>query len=137
MKHERLPSIQAAHGVVACADSANTLNSLLIELDGFEDNTGVIVMAATNRPGALDSALTRPGRFDRVIQLPLPSVDVSGPAHLSARHSTRGQERALSTVPGPAKTALKVAIMRGSLARVSAHSRHRGSYSPTGHETRS
>ena len=107
------PSVQAAHGVVACADSANTLNSLLIELDGFEDNTGVIVMAATNRPSALDSALTRPGRFDRVIQLPLPSVDVSGPAHMSASHSIM---RALSTVPGPANIALQAVVMRGSLA---------------------
>lgn len=46
-------------------------------MDGFEDNTGVVVMAATNRPAALDSALTRPGRFDRIIHLPLPNVDVS------------------------------------------------------------
>ena len=58
------------------AESANTINSLLTEMDGFEDNSGVIVMAATNRPAALDSALTRPGRFDRVIEMPLPNVDV-------------------------------------------------------------
>lgn len=46
-------------------------------MDGFEDNTGVVIMAATNRPAALDQALTRPGRFDRIVHLPLPNVDVS------------------------------------------------------------
>ena len=46
-------------------------------MDGFEDNTGVVVMAATNRPAALDSALTRPGRFDRIISMPLPNLEVS------------------------------------------------------------
>ena len=45
-------------------------------MDGFEDNTGVVVMAATNRPSALDKALTRPGRFDRIVHLPLPNVEV-------------------------------------------------------------
>ena len=55
----------------------HTINQLLTEMDGFEDNTGVVVMAATNRPAALDSALTRPGRFDRIVHLPLPNVDVS------------------------------------------------------------
>ena len=64
-----------ARGV--CAESVHTINQLLTEMDGFEDNTGVVVMAATNRPAALDSALTRPGRFDRIVQLPLPNVDVS------------------------------------------------------------
>jgi cell division protease FtsH len=46
------------------------------EMDGFEDNTGVVVMAATNRPAALDNALTRPGRFDRIISIPLPNLEV-------------------------------------------------------------
>ena len=50
-----------------------TLNQLLSELDGFEENEGVIVMAATNRPDILDSALTRPGRFDRQITVALPT----------------------------------------------------------------
>lgn len=59
-----------------CAESVHTINQLLTEMDGFEDNTGVVIMAATNRPAALDTALTRPGRFDRIVHLPLPNVDV-------------------------------------------------------------
>ncbi|BDA40994.1 ATP-dependent zinc metalloprotease FTSH, chloroplastic [Coccomyxa sp. Obi] len=55
-------------------ESVQTINQLLTEMDGFEDNSGVIVMAATNRPAALDTALTRPGRFDRIIHLPLPNL---------------------------------------------------------------
>lgn len=55
-------------------ESVHTINQLLTEMDGFEDNTGVVVIAATNRPGALDQALTRPGRFDRVVHLPHPNL---------------------------------------------------------------
>jgi len=51
-----------------------TLNALLVEMDGFESNEGVIVMAATNRPDVLDPALLRPGRFDRNIVVPMPDV---------------------------------------------------------------
>ena len=51
-----------------------TLNQLLVEMDGFESNEGVILISATNRPDVLDPALTRPGRFDRQVIVPLPDV---------------------------------------------------------------
>ena len=49
-------------------------------MDGFEDNNGIVVLGATNRPGAIDSALIRPGRFDRIIYMPLP--DAAGRAKI-------------------------------------------------------
>jgi cell division protease FtsH len=51
-----------------------TLNQMLVEMDGFEGSTGVIVIAATNRPDVLDPALMRPGRFDRQVVVPLPDI---------------------------------------------------------------
>ncbi|HPQ44409.1 MAG TPA: ATP-dependent zinc metalloprotease FtsH [Syntrophales bacterium] len=51
-----------------------TLNQMLVEMDGFESNEGVIIMSATNRPDVLDPALLRPGRFDRQVVVPLPDV---------------------------------------------------------------
>jgi cell division protease FtsH len=51
-----------------------TLNQILVEMDGFDDHAGVIVIAATNRPDVLDPALLRPGRFDRVVVVPAPDV---------------------------------------------------------------
>ncbi|MFL2706998.1 MAG: ATP-dependent zinc metalloprotease FtsH [Gammaproteobacteria bacterium] len=51
-----------------------TLNQLLVEMDGFEDNQAIIIIAATNRPDVLDPALLRPGRFDRQVVVPLPDI---------------------------------------------------------------
>ncbi|MFQ5540305.1 MAG: ATP-dependent zinc metalloprotease FtsH, partial [Candidatus Binatia bacterium] len=64
-----------------------TLNQLLVEMDGFETNEGVILIAATNRPDVLDPALLRPGRFDRRVVVPRP--DVKGREGILAVHSRR------------------------------------------------
>ncbi len=53
---------------------------MLVQMDGFEDNRGIVVLGATNRPCAIDSALIRPGRFDRIIYMPLP--DATGRAKI-------------------------------------------------------
>ncbi|TXI71166.1 MAG: ATP-dependent zinc metalloprotease FtsH, partial [Cyclobacteriaceae bacterium] len=62
----------------------NTLNSLLVEMDGFATDSGVIILAATNRPDVLDSALLRPGRFDRQISIDKP--DIGGREHIFKVH---------------------------------------------------
>lgn len=64
-----------------------TLNQLLTEMDGFEENTGVIILAATNRPESLDPALTRPGRFDRRVPVELP--DLAGREAILKVHSKK------------------------------------------------
>jgi len=64
-----------------------TLNAILVEMDGFEPNDQVIVIAATNRADVLDPALTRPGRFDRQVQIPLP--DLLGRKHILEVHAKK------------------------------------------------
>lgn len=66
-----------------------TLNQLLTEMDGFEDNSGVIILAATNRPESLDPALTRPGRFDRRVPVELP--DLKGREEILKVHAKKVQ----------------------------------------------
>ena len=70
-----------------------TLNQLLTEMDGFEGNTGVIILAATNRPESLDPALTRPGRFDRRVPVELP--DLKGREEILKVHAKK-----VRTMPG-------------------------------------
>jgi cell division protease FtsH len=65
---------RAAVGSAGNDEREQTLNQILVEMDGFDDKGGVIVIAATNRPDILDPALTRPGRFDRKVTVPMPDV---------------------------------------------------------------
>jgi cell division protease FtsH len=77
---------RAGSGAVVSNDEREqTLNQLLAEMDGFEPSTGIVVLAATNRPEILDPALLRPGRFDRQVTIPLPNV--SERAAILAVHS--------------------------------------------------
>jgi cell division protease FtsH len=70
---DALGSRRDGRGLVGNDEREQTLNQLLAEMDGFEQSDGVVVLAATNRPDALDPALRRPGRFDREVIVPLPN----------------------------------------------------------------
>src|SRR4030095_13497805 len=75
---DELDALGKARGISpaggAHEEREQTLNQLLVEMDGFDTSTGVIIMAATNRPESLDPALRRPGRFDRHVVLDRPDV---------------------------------------------------------------
>ncbi|WP_294938581.1 AAA family ATPase [Tardiphaga sp.] len=86
-RHKHNPN-RAAKAVAAWYnEQEQTLNQLLVEMDGFETNTGVIILAATNRPEILDPALLRPGRFDRHIALDRP--DLIGREKILAVHARK------------------------------------------------
>jgi cell division protease FtsH len=70
---DALGTRRAADGLIGSDEREQTLNQLLAEMDGFDQADGVVVLAATNRPDALDPALRRPGRFDREVLVPLPN----------------------------------------------------------------
>src|SRR6266852_4508819 len=70
---DALGTRRAADGLMGSDEREQTLNQLLAEMDGFDQSPGVVVLAATNRPDALDPALRRPGRFDREVLVPLPN----------------------------------------------------------------
>jgi cell division protease FtsH len=76
---DEIDAIGQARSTIAAmsgnSERENTLNQLLAEMDGFKPNTSVIIMAATNRPEILDQALVRPGRFDRQVQVTLPTAE--------------------------------------------------------------
>ncbi|MFI5623551.1 ATP-dependent zinc metalloprotease FtsH [Nocardioides sp. NPDC051685] len=70
---DALGSRTASPGRIGNDEREQTLNQLLAEMDGFDQSTGIVVLAATNRPASLDPALLRPGRFDRQVVVPLPN----------------------------------------------------------------
>lgn len=78
---------QTVAGLGGNSEQESTLNQLLAEMDGFEANSGVVIMAATNRPEILDQALIRPGRFDRQVQVVLP--DEAGRLHILKIHTQK------------------------------------------------
>lgn len=69
----------------AASEHDQTINQLLVEMDGFDGSTGVVVIASTNRPDVLDAAVVRPGRFDRQVKVPLP--DLRGREQILAVHA--------------------------------------------------
>ena len=84
-----------------------TLNQILVEMDGFERNSNVIVMAATNRPDVLDAALLRPGRFDRRVVLGQPRHQRSGGNFENPRHRKAAREKRRFESGGGAHTGLR------------------------------
>ncbi|MEO2151508.1 MAG: AAA family ATPase, partial [Thermococcus sp.] len=84
---DEIDAIAPARGVEGDRVTDRLINQLLTEMDGIERNTGVVVIAATNRPDILDPALLRPGRFDRLIEVPLP--DFRGRLEILKVHTRR------------------------------------------------
>jgi cell division protease FtsH len=92
---DALGARRAADGLVGSDEREQTLNQLLAEMDGFDQASGVVVLAATNRPDALDPALRRPGRFDREVLVPLPNRAERAAilaAHARGKHLDKGAD---------------------------------------------
>lgn len=96
---------RASFGIGGHEEREQTLNQLLSELDGFDQSSGIVVLAATNRPETLDPALLRPGRFDRQVTVPLPNqgerAEILG-VHTRSKHLADGVElgRTARATPG-------------------------------------
>jgi cell division protease FtsH len=84
--------VQGSH-----SEREQTLQQMLSEMDGFEPNSGVVVLAATNRPEILDHALLRPGRFDRHVQVPLPTGGTGARSSTSTRAASSSPRMPTST----------------------------------------
>jgi len=98
---DEIDAIGRARGknaVMSNDERENTLNQMLVEMDGFGGDTGIIILAATNRPDVLDSALLRPGRFDRQISIDLPDA--------------KGREQIFSVHLGPIKKSAHLDIKK-------------------------
>jgi ATP-dependent Zn protease len=91
--------------IVANDEREQTLNQLLSELDGFDQTSGIVVLGATNRPDVLDPALLRPGRFDRQVVIPLPTLEERAAILAGARNSVRTWICTWSLVARPASPA--------------------------------
>ena len=116
------------HGGFAGSDEREqTLNQLLAEMDGFDQSAGVVVLAATNRPDALDPALRRPGRFDREVIVPLPGRAERGrhPGRPRPRQGPQPGRR-----PGPGRRRHPRILRRGPGRPGQRGRRHRGAGRP-------
>ena len=96
---------RAVKGSFGNDEREQTLNQLLAEMDGFDQSSQIVVLAATNRPETLDAALLRPGRFDRQVQVPLPAADEREAilhAHARSRHLDQSADlgRLARSTPG-------------------------------------
>ena len=92
---DEIDAVGAARGGEDDGERHQTLNQILVELDGFSQRAGIVVIAATNRPETLDPALVRPGRFDRHVHIELPDL----PRAAGDPRDPRGRQAARPPTP--------------------------------------